>query len=320
MVPSHCYPWNDLGIIYDKNRLPKSARRQHLYAMNSVIWADYQAIKKTHPVYSAAFFERDGGEMSTELRPIGLLKGQCRPGLVQGSQTYVHARIHMQGDRQNGTNTYFNHVRFASPPVHRTHPNIFVGHIFDVAGRVRTGADYTHGVDIPFHKRLTEIFSDDYLRELRRRPGFPPRAQYLWELSSPQNLDFIESQTHIATMYKHRERDPSYPNHLWELHRWIVDKSNSRKPTPKFIWSAAVFKSQTNNDPCVGFQQHPTREDKGTYLRPTELITWTLTEMKDFDDVDGNLTIFPCAEADDKVWLEMPRQLCPTIGSKVVTS
>ena len=208
------YPWNDHGIRHSKNRLPQSARLQYPFVNLAPVWADLEAIKKTHPAYSAASFARDGGEMSTELRPIGLLKGQTKPGIVQGSQTYVHARLHKQGDQDDGTDTYFNYARFASPPVHQTHDNVFIGHIYDVAGRVRTGADYLHGVVIPFLTRLDDIFSEEYLRELRRSDGFPRTAVYLWELFSPQWFDYIESQIHIATMYKHRERDPSLPNYL----------------------------------------------------------------------------------------------------------
>ena len=100
MVPTHVYAWNDPGIIHDKNRLPKSARKQHPFAMNSPIWADHVAIKTTHPAYTALTYDFDGGEMTTELLSIGLLRGQHRPGLVEGSLTYVHARIHAQGDRK----------------------------------------------------------------------------------------------------------------------------------------------------------------------------------------------------------------------------
>ena len=44
-------------------------------------------------------------------------------------------------------------------------------------------------------------------------------------------------------------------------------------------------------------------------LRSKDQVVWTITGLKDFDDVDGLLTPFPCEEEDDTVWLEMPRQL-----------
>ena len=142
-----------------------------------------------------------------------------------------------------------------------------------------------------------------------REEGFPPAAEYLWEIISPLNFDYTESETHVATMYRHRERDPCPPNHLWACHRWKKEQTDGRKPTPKYTWTTGIFESQTDIDALMGFQQHPKPDSLGKVLRSKDVVIWIITGLKDFDDVDGHVTPFPCEDEDDTVWLEIPRPL-----------
>ena len=59
----------------------------------------------------------------------------------------------------------------------------------------------------------------------------------------------------------------------------------------------------------MGFQQHPKPDSLGKVLRSKDVVIWIITGLKDFDDVDGHLTPFPCEDEDDTVWLEIPRPL-----------
>ena len=114
-------------------------------------------------------------------------------------------------------------------------------------------------------------------------------------------------------MYRIRERDPSAPCKLWELYKALSDQWNAGAPTPKYTWSAGGYKTQTDEDPCVGFKGRPSPAsrsvDIGENLKPTELVAWTLSDVVGFDDLDGNLALSPCPEEEDKVWIECPRQL-----------
>ena len=119
-------------------------------------------------------------------------------------------------------------------PALRKLPQVLIGHIFDATARIRAGVDYVNGVDVPFHKTLEEVFGEEKLRELKKRPNYPPDAVYPYEFISPQNFAYTESPVHNATMYKIRERDSSAPNQLWARWRSHSDYKDRAAPTPKF--------------------------------------------------------------------------------------
>ena len=95
--------------------------------------------------------------MTTELPTTGLLPGHLRPGLAEGSVGFVHGRSLLQGNLHGRTDNYFNYTRFGVPPAHRRKKDALIGHILDAAGRVRVGADYTHGSTMPWHKKVEEV-------------------------------------------------------------------------------------------------------------------------------------------------------------------
>ena len=80
-------------------------------------------------------------------------------------------------------------------------------------------------------------------------------------------------------------------------------------PTPMLTYKTGNFVSQTPDSALDGFTHYPNKDSVGRVLRAKDSVAWVLKELKDFGDVEGNLTVFPCEQEEDTVYLECPRWL-----------
>ena len=97
---------------------------------------------------------------------------------------------------------------------------------------------------------------------------------------------------------------------FWSRHKRNYSKCVDEAPTPKYIYTASSYITQTKEDPYGGFLVSEGKE-KHANLKPQDYIAWTPTPLANFDDVEGTLTVFPCEELSDTVWIECPRTLWP---------